>query len=62
VSIGCRRSERLSEKGPLDRAAGSASMFVIVDERDDISARTVAVIDDGEAAAIDVEVDGDDFT
>ena len=41
-----------------DRPLGQTRL-VIVDERDDVSARDVAVIDDGESGAIEIEFDAD---
>ena len=39
--------------------AARQARLVIVDERDDVSARNVAVIDDGESAAVEIEFDAD---
>ena len=36
--------------------------LVIVDQRDDVSARNVAVIDDGESAAIEIKLDADQLS
>src|SRR4029453_352300 len=45
--------------GGMPNHVSCQARLVIVDERDDVSARNVAVIDDGESAAIEIEFDAD---
>jgi hypothetical protein len=61
-SLSVLMREQQDGLGGMSNHLSCQARLVIVDERDHVSSRNVAVIDDGEPAAIEIEPDADHFS